>query len=85
MLLKRGLLARAEDKAVHASVAGILLCCEHPEQYLPNAFIQAVRYRGGKQDTKYQMDARNIRGPLDMQIDQAMALNSIHPARRRTR
>ena len=73
VLLKRGLLARAEDKAVHASVAGILLCCEHPEQYLPNAFIQAVRYRGGKQDTNYQMDARNIRGPLDRQIDQAMA------------
>lgn len=73
VLLKRGLLARAEDKAVHASVAGILLCCEHPEQYLPNAFIQAVRYRGRKQDTNYQMDARNIRGPLGRQIDQAMA------------
>ena len=73
VLLKRSLLARAENDVIHASVAGILLCCEHPEEYLPNAFIQAVRYRGTEQDTNYQIDAQKICGPLDRQIDQTMA------------
>lgn len=73
VLLKRNLLAKEESGAVRASVAGVLLCCEHPERFLPNAFIEAVRYRGKNQDSNYQMDARKICGPLDQQIDQAMA------------
>ncbi len=54
VMLKRSLLAKEEDGTVAASVAGVLLCCEHSERFLPNAFIQAVRYRGVRQDGNYQ-------------------------------
>ncbi len=73
VLLKRNLLSKEESGAVRASVAGILLCCEHPERFLPNAFIEAVRYRGIRQDSNYQADAQKICGPLDQQIKQVMA------------
>lgn len=73
VLLKRNLLSKEESGVVRASVAGILFCCEHPERFLPSAFIEAVRYRGTRQDSNYQTDAQRIRGPLDQQIKQAMA------------
>jgi ATP-dependent DNA helicase RecG len=73
VLLKRGLLSKEENGTLRASVAGVLLCCEHPERFLPNAYIEAVRYRGTRQDSNYQVDAQRIRGPLDQQIDQAIA------------
>ena len=72
ILLKRNLLAKEERGVIRVSVAGVLLCCEHPERFLPNAFIEAVRYRGKKQDSNYQIDAQKICGPLDQQINQAM-------------
>ena len=73
VLLKRSLLSREENGAVVASVAGILFCCEHPERFLPSAFIEAVRYRGTRQDSNYQIDAQRIRGPLNQQIKESMA------------
>ncbi len=73
VLLKRNLLSKEESGDVRASVAGVLFCCERPERFLPNAFIEAVRYRGTKQDSNYQIDAQKIYGPLDKQIKQAMA------------
>ena len=54
-------------------MAGVLLCSDHPERFLPNAFIEAVRYRGLRQDSNYQTDAQKICGPLDHQIKQAMS------------
>lgn len=73
ILLKRNLLTKEENGGIRASVAGVLLCCEQPEIFMPNAFVEAVRYRGKKQDTNYQMDAKKIYGPLDQQISQTMA------------
>ncbi len=73
VLLKRKLLSKEENGAVRASVAGVLLCGEHPERFLSNVFIEAVRYRGIRQDSNYQTDARRICGPLDQQIEQVMA------------
>ncbi len=73
VLLKRRLLSKEENEVIRASVAGVLLCCEHPERFLPNAFIQAVRYRGIRQDSNYQTDAQTIQGPLDHQINFAMS------------
>jgi predicted HTH transcriptional regulator len=73
VLLKRNLLSKEESGDVCASVAGILMCNEHPEHFLPNAFIEAVRYRGARQDSNYQIDAQRIRGPLDEQIIQTIA------------
>lgn len=73
VLLKRNLLSKEESGTVRASVAGVLLCCEHPDRFLPSAFIEAVRYRGIRQDSNYQTDAQKICGPLDQQIKQVMA------------
>lgn len=73
VLLKRSLLSKEENGTVAASVAGVLLCCENPERFLPNAFIQAVRYRGVIQDGNYQTDAQDVRGPLGRQIKHVMA------------
>ena len=72
VLLKRSLLTKEESGIVRASVAGILLCCKAPERFLPNAYIEAVRYRGKRQDSNYQIDAQRIRGPLPRQIEGAM-------------
>jgi predicted HTH transcriptional regulator len=73
VLLKRNLLSKEESGVVRASVAGVLFCCERPDRFLPNAFIEAVRYRGTRQDSNYQADAQKIYGPLDLQIKQAMS------------
>jgi len=73
VLLKRNLLSKEESGAIRASVAGVLLCCERPDRFLPSAYIEAVRYRGTRQDSNYQTDAQKIYGPLDLQIKQAMA------------
>jgi predicted HTH transcriptional regulator len=72
VLLKRNLLSREENGTIRCSVAGVLLCCEQPQRFLSNAYIEAVRYRGVKQDSNYQIDAQRIYGPLDAQINQAM-------------
>lgn len=73
VLLKRNLLSREESGAIRASVAGVLLCCARPDRFLPSAYIEAVRYRGTRQDSNYQTDAQRIYGPLDLQIKQAMS------------
>ena len=65
-----------EDGELRPTVAGILLCTHHPERWLPNAFIQAVAYRGKSVSESmrfpyYQVDARDIHGPLDVQVADA--------------
>lgn len=72
-LRKRSLLAMTEEGDPHATVAGILMCSRQPRRFFPNAFIQAVRYRGSVMDANYQVDAKDIDGPLDGQIAGAMA------------
>ena len=67
LLLKRSLLVK-EGSELGASVAGLLMCHERPDDYLYNSFIQAVFYRGTKMDANYQIDAQDFRGPLDQQI-----------------
>lgn len=71
-LLKRGLLTRDDRGQTRVTVAGILMCARNPENYLPNAFIEAVSYRGRNQDSNNQLDAQKITGTLDEQIIQAM-------------
>jgi len=72
-LKKLRLITQDDMDNERASVAGILMCCEHPERILTNAFIEAVRYRGVKQDSNYQAAAAKITGPLDRQIQHAMS------------
>ena len=67
---------RNEAGELRPTVAGILLCTRNPERWLRNAFIQAVAYRGKSvseslQFPNYVMDARDICGPLDVQVADA--------------
>ena len=59
LLLKRRLLVK-EDQQNRASVAGVLMCHEKPDDYLYNSFIQAVFYRGKERDANYQIDAKDF-------------------------
>jgi predicted HTH transcriptional regulator len=70
-LLKLKLIAESEEGDFRPTVSGILLATEHPETYLPNAFIQAVCYRGTERNAAYQIDAKDITGPIDVQIRDA--------------
>lgn len=73
VLLEKLAMARMDhDGVLRPSVAGILMASKDPRRWLPCAFIQAVAYRGidvlpdpGK---FYQIDAKDITGPLDQQI-----------------
>ncbi len=67
LLLKRRLLVK-EGQDDRASVAGLLMCHDRPDDYLYNSFIQAVFYNGVERDANYQIDAKDFRGPLDQQI-----------------
>ncbi len=71
-LEKMGLLAEDERGVKRATVAGLLLCCRTPEDWLPNACITATCYRG-KDRTTGQIDAQTITGPLNRQIAEAVA------------
>ena len=53
---------------LRATVGGVLLAAEDPSEWLPNAWVQAVCYRGDRPDVNRQVDARDITGPLDRQI-----------------
>jgi len=75
-LQKLGLAAQDVDGAFHPSVTGILIACREPRDWMPNAFIQAVAYRGTSpadngSGLPYQLDARDISGPLDDQVREA--------------
>lgn len=67
LLRKRRLLVK-EGKDDRASVAGILMCHDNPDEFLYNSFIQAVYYSGVVKDANYQIDAKDLKGPLDQQI-----------------
>ncbi len=64
---------KADSQGVlRATVGGVLLASEDPGKWLPNAWIQAVCYRGHKPDAARQLDSRHITGPLDRQIREAL-------------
>ena len=65
-----------DDGVLRPTVAGVLMAAPDPRQWLPNAFIQAVAYRGTQVQPRgmsesYQLDAADISGPLDVQVDRA--------------
>ena len=71
-LEKMGLLTRDENGTTRATVAGVLFCSRTPEQWLPNACITATCYRG-EERASGQIDAQIISGPLNEQIENALA------------
>ncbi len=54
------------------TVAGVLLCTREPESWMSHAQVQAVAYAGARRDINYQIDARDIAGPLDEQVLEAL-------------
>ena len=59
------------------TVCGVLMASERPADHLDGAFIQAVAYRGDVQQSateldRYQLDAEDIHGPLDRQVELAV-------------
>ena len=54
------------------TVAGVLMCTPDPGRWLPHAYVQAVSYAGERSATDYQTDARDIGGPLDEQVAEAL-------------
>jgi ATP-dependent DNA helicase RecG len=71
-LRKLKLLTSTEQGTEVATVGGLLLCSRTPEQWLPGAFVEAVAYGGKTPDSRLQIDARRVTGPLDQQILDAM-------------
>ena len=61
-----------ESGAAQLTLAGVLLCTRQPQRWLPHAYVQAVSYAGERTDTDYQVDARDIGGPLDEQVAEAL-------------
>ena len=73
VLLDKLAMARPDvDGTIRPTIAGVLMASSDPRQWLPNAFIQAVAYRGTgvlpQRDAAYQLDAQDITGPLDAQV-----------------
>jgi len=69
-LRKIKLISSDEDGVNYPTISGILLACDTPEQFITNAYIQAVCYLGGSYGSE-QLDAQDITGPLDIQIKEA--------------
>lgn len=72
LLVKLAMARPDEHGTFRPTIAGILLATPDPRHWLPNAFVQAVAYRGltvvPSSETAYQLDAVDITGPLDRQI-----------------
>lgn len=70
-LEKMKLVTMDEGNILRPTVSGVLMAHDTPEVSMPNAFIQAVCYRGTERNAAYQLDAKDITGPLDVQIQEA--------------
>ena len=71
-LQKLRIVAEDEDDVPRLTVAGVLMCTREPGKWLPHAQIQAVCYAGARSDVNYQIDARDLVGPLDSQVVEAL-------------
>lgn len=77
LLQKLGMARQDDTGTLRPTVAGVLMACQEPHEWLPNAFIQAVAYRGItaaeslESHSSYQLDAADITGPLDKQVADA--------------
>lgn len=77
VLDKLGLARADESETWRPTVSGILLATNEPRRFLPNAFIQAVAYRGNSavpqtEADAYQTAAKDISGPIDAQVFEAL-------------
>lgn len=65
------LLVRDDGNTLRATVGGILLCTDEPQDWFPYAAIMATRYQGSDRASG-QFDAQEITGPLHHQIADAV-------------
>lgn len=70
-LMNLRLLAQDGTGVDRATVAGVLLCAQSPQEWLPQATIMATHYRG-KDRASGQLDAQEIVGPLPVQVADAV-------------
>ncbi len=71
-LTKIKMISTDNNNHFYSTVSGILMASDTPESFISNAFIQAVCYRTEQRNAAaYQLDAKDITGPLDMQIREA--------------
>jgi predicted HTH transcriptional regulator len=70
-LTKIKMISTDNNNHFYPTVSGILMASDNPESFISNAFIQAVCYRTEQRNAAYQLDAKEITGPLDMQIQEA--------------
>ena len=70
-LMNLCLLAQDETGVDRATVAGVLLCAQSPQEWLPQAAIVATHYRGQTRASG-QLDTQEIVGPLPLQIADAV-------------
>lgn len=70
-LEKMKLISRDEEDVLRPTVSGVLMASDAPESFMSSAFIQAVCYRGTERNAAYQLDAKDITGSLDAQIQEA--------------
>ena len=83
MMTKLGMARNDEDGELKPTVAGVLMASKDPRTWLPNAYIQALVYRGttitaGTSIDPYQLDALDIAGPLDSQVAECCAFVAKH-------
>jgi len=76
LLRKLAMARKDEDGTLRPTVAGVLMATRQPERWLRHAYIQAVAYRGEEilpegSGAGYQLDARDLTGPLDQQVLEA--------------
>lgn len=69
---KLRLVADDENGDARLTIGGVLLATRDPQRRLPYAEIQAVAYAGDRRDQNYQVDARDLGGPLDVQVLEAL-------------
>ncbi len=70
-LMNLRLLAQDEAGVDRATVAGVLLCTQSPQQWLPQSAVVATHYRGYDRASD-QLDSQEITGPLPTQIADAV-------------
>lgn len=69
---KLHLTAKDEYGDLGLTVSGVLLLTADPTQWLHNAYIQCVHYSGIQRDANDQLDAQDLTGPIDQQINGAL-------------
>ena len=68
---KLGLIVEDSDGVPRLSVGGALMCYPEPQRWMHTAYIQAVLYAGEREDAHDPLDAKDIMGPLDVQVSNA--------------